>query len=260
MGPPLRLFGPTHLLILASILVAGFATAAAARRWPALWSPIRWTLAPIGAALGLTWYLFRVFGLHQPWQWALPLEICDLSLWMSIIALVWPRQRLLELAYFWGIAGASMALLTPYLIAPLLSVPSITFLAGHAMIVIAVIFLLRTGRMRPRPGSWIFALLVINGLALFDYGVNRLLGTNYMYLIHKPPIRSLFNVMGPGPWYIFAADALAALLFFLLQLPFRLVYDLPRARPQRNDRNRLDALPAGGEKSIEVRRLGRHER
>lgn len=219
--PPLRLFSAVHFAILASIFAVGLAVMGFARRWPSLWSPVRWVLVVASAGLGSSWYLYRIFGLHQPWQWALPLEICDFSLWMCVIALMRPHQRLLELAYFWGIAGATMALLMPYLVYPLRSIPSITFLAGHGMIVIDVMFLLGTGRMRPRHGSWIFALLVINCLALFDYVANRLLGTNYMYLIHKPPTSSLFNVMGPWPWYIFAADLLALVLFFLLQLPFR---------------------------------------
>lgn len=218
---PLRLFGPVHLGILALIVATGCLVTAVARRYPRFWSPIRWVLAVVATGLGVTWYLYRIFGLHDPLRWALPLEICDASLWMCVIALIWPRQQLLELAYFWGIAGASMALITPYLIAPLFSIPTITFLAGHGMIVVSVIFLLGTRRMRPSPRAWVFALWVLNVFALFDYIFDRLTGTNYMYLLHKPPIRSLFNVMGPWPWYIFAADVLAAVLFFLLQLPFR---------------------------------------
>ena len=221
MHTPLRLFSLVHFAILASIIVIGWTVAAIARRRPWLWSPIRWVLVVVAAGLGLTWYLYRIFGLHDPLRWALPLEICDASLWICVIALIWPRQRLLELAYFWGIAGASMALITPYLIAPLISVPTITFLAGHGMIVVSVMFLLGTGRMHPSPRAWVYALSILNLFALFDYVFDRLTGTNYMYLVYKPPIRSLFNVMGPWPWYIFAADALAATLFFLLQLPFR---------------------------------------
>ncbi len=221
MHSTLRLFGPVHFAILAVIFGVGVLSALAVRRWPGLWHPVRWSFVAIAAISGCLWYLYRYFGLRDPLVWSLPFEICDASLWMVIVALIWPRQRLLELAYYWGIAGASIALITPYLIAPLLSLPTITFLTGHGMIVISLIFLLGTRRMRPRPGSWWFALLVLNGFALFDYLFDRLTGTNYMYLIHKPPISSLFNVMGPWPWYIVAADGLAAVLFFALQWPFR---------------------------------------
>ena len=46
-------------------------------------------------------------------------------------------------------------------------------------------------------------------------------GANYMYLLRKPPITSLLNIMGGWPWYILAADVLAAVSFFALQWPFR---------------------------------------
>ena len=81
-------------------------------------------------------------------------------------------------------------------------------------------FLLGIGR-RPRPGSWLYASLLLNALAGFDFVVDRLLGANYMYLLRKPPIHSLLSVMGPWPWYILVADGFAAALFLVLGLPFR---------------------------------------
>ncbi len=219
-APPLRPFGPAHLAILGLVAASGALAWWLPRRRPGPWRRTRWTLAGLSSALGGGWYVFRVVALHTSRRLALPLELCDAALWITVAALLWPRQRLLELAYYWGLPGASMALLTPYLVAPLLSVPSVTFLAGHALIIIAVLFLLGTGR-RPRPGSWLFALLALNAFAAFDYLTDRLLGANYMYLVHKPPIRSLLSVMGPWPWYILLGDAFTAALFFALNLPFR---------------------------------------
>lgn len=221
MPPVLRPFGPAHLLILAAVIAVGLLVASAARRLAGLRDVLRWLLVLLSAGLGLTWYGYRILALHQFLAFSLPLEVCDVALWVTVAALLLPRPRLLELAYFWGLPGAAMALLTPYLIAPLLSVPSITFLAGHGMIVVDVLFLLATGWLRPRPKAWLFALAMINLLALFDFGFDRITGANYMYLLHKPPIASLLNVMGPWPVYIFVADALAAAMFFALQWPFR---------------------------------------
>jgi hypothetical integral membrane protein (TIGR02206 family) len=212
---------PIHLAILASVVSLGLVSAWLVRRKPSIGRPVRWLFAIVASGLGFSWYFLRYAVLHSPLRWDLPLEVCDLALWITVAALVWPRQRLLELAYYWGLAGASMALVTPYLTAPLCSASSITFFAGHGMIVASVIFLLGTGRMRPSPGSWRFALLVLNGLALFDFFVDRWVGADYMYLLRKPPITSLLSIMGSWPWYIFAADALAALLFLALQWPFR---------------------------------------
>jgi hypothetical integral membrane protein (TIGR02206 family) len=221
MHTKVPLFGPIHLAILASVVLLGLVSAWMVRRKPVIGRPLRWVFAIVSSVLGLSWYLLRYTVLHSPLRWDLPLEVCDLALWITVVALIYPRQRLLELAYYWGLTGASMALVTPYLTAPLTSLSSMTFFAGHGMIVASVIFLLGTGQMRPSPGSWRFALLVLNGFALVDFCVDRWLGTNYMYLLRKPPITSLLSIMGSWPWYILAADALAAALFLGLQWPFR---------------------------------------
>lgn len=209
-----------HLLIVAAVVLCGVFSVVAARRRPALWSPLRWGIVLAGSTLGLTWYVYRVAVLHQPLARALPLEVCDVALWITMAALIAPRQRLLELAYFWGVAGAGMALLTPYLIAPLWSVPSVTFLAGHGMIVVAVMFLLGTKRLRPRPHAWLFTWLALNVLGVVDFAVDAVFHVNYMYLMHRPPVASLLDALGPWPWYVLGADALGALLFLLLQVPY----------------------------------------
>lgn len=221
MNPQFRLFGAAHLAILVTPAALGLAAAFFVRRKPELMNPARFIFALTASLLGLSWYLLRGAMLHSPWRWNLPLEVCDVAVWATAAALIWPQQLLLELSYYWGLAGASMALLTPYLIAPLTNPLSISFLAGHAIIVAAIVFLLATAKLRPRPGSWKFALIALNALALFDFFLDRRLGVNYMYLMYKPPIASLLSVMGSWPWYLFTSEFVAAAIFFALQWPFR---------------------------------------
>jgi uncharacterized membrane protein YwaF len=51
--------------------------------------------------------------------------------------------------------------------------------------------------------------------------VNFALGTNFMYLRHKPLGATPLDLMGPWPAYIVTGALAALVLFQLLSLPFR---------------------------------------
>ena len=46
-------------------------------------------------------------------------------------------------------------------------------------------------------------------------------GGDYLFLRRPPLHPSLLDFMGPWPWYLVSAAALAIVLFALLQAPFR---------------------------------------
>jgi uncharacterized membrane protein YwaF len=62
---------------------------------------------------------------------------------------------------------------------------------------------------------------ITNAYALLVAAVDFLANENFLYLRRKPSQPSLLDVMGPWPWYILAADALAFVIFWALMLPFR---------------------------------------
>ena len=217
----LHLFGPAHLSILISVPVCAVGLAWINHRRPTAATWIRFTLAAVLVLNGLwwCWYRFRVLHLRPPQ--GLPFELCDISLWLTVVALLQLHRRTFELAYYWGLAGAGMAMLTPDLLAPLVSISSINFFVRHGGTVMAILYLLWSGQLRPRPRSWRFAFLALNvyavAVALFDF----LSGANYLYLRNKPASVSLLNAMGAWPLYIVSADLLALIMFLAMAVPFR---------------------------------------
>lgn len=222
MAPPaFPLFGPPHLALLAAVPAAGLGLAALIRARPALERPVRLGMA---AALAANQLAYLAYAGARGWiapPAGLPLELCDVAVWLAVAALVGAPPLVGELLYFVGLVGTTQALLTPDLGVAFPSYPAAKFFLGHGGTVAAAVLLLSTGRLRPRRGAWWRALLVLDAYALGVFALDRLAGTNYLYLSHKPPVPTLLDRMGPWPWYILTAEALSAALFLALELPFR---------------------------------------
>ena len=215
-----QLFGGLHLALLAvTCAVAAILPWMVRRRI----LPPRPTRLTVGWALLLNelgWWGFRYSheGVHLK---NLPLQLCDLTVWLSVLACLTARRGIVEFAYFAGIAGAGMALLTPDLWSPWPSYPAIYFFVAHGGIVIAVALMAFGGMLEFRPGAvWrAYGCLVAYAVAVGTF--NAIAGSNYMYLCRKPNSATLLDRLGPWPWYLVPAAALGLGLFWLLWLPVR---------------------------------------
>ena len=155
------------------------------------------------------------------WRVLLPLELCDAALVLAVITLLAPRRAAAEIVYFWAGSGTLLAMLTPELPWSFPRWEFVVFFGLHGLVLVAALVLVFGLGLRPRPGAPWRALLVTAGWAAFVGLVNLALGTNFMYLRHKPVVVTPLDWMGPWPAYIGTGAALALALFHLLALPFR---------------------------------------
>ena len=211
------LFGAWHLGLLAAILGAAFLLAWLCRRG---WLPARALRLARGCGLALNelvWWVFRYSreGIHLP---NLPLQLCDAAVWAAVLACLTLRPLIVEAAYFWGLAGAGMAVLTPDLHFAWPSYPALYFFLAHGGVIVAAAVLVFGGIVPLRPGAvWrAFGMLLIYAAAVGVF--NAAAGTNYMYLCRKPGNASLLDALGPWPLYLFAGAAVTLALFSLLSL------------------------------------------
>lgn len=214
------LFGPLHLTLLAGVTCVACALALLCR-WRAIPSrATRVTLGILLAANEAIWWAFRYSheGIHAA---NLPLQLCDATLLCSIFGCFTLVPAIVEFVYFTGIAGASMALLTPDLYTPWPTYPAIYFFIAHGGIVTAVALFAFGGMIQFRSGAVWRAFGWLLTYAAFVGVVNVLVGSNYLYLSTKPANPSLLDNMGPWPWYLGSGAALALALFGVLWLPVR---------------------------------------
>jgi len=216
-----HLFGPAHLAMLAAVLVLAGLLALVQRMVPSRSKTIRLSLAVTILLDTIVYYGYLAWRGQLTFPDHLPMELCDASLFLIIVALFTLNKTIFDLAYYWALAGATMALLTPNLWEPFPSFGTVQFFVDHGLIVTGVLYLVWSKQARPRPGSIFRAMLVLNILAVFVGAFDYFFKTDYMYLRAKPQNASLLNFLGPWPWYILATEFVAFGLFVLLYLPFR---------------------------------------
>jgi len=157
----------------------------------------------------------------------LPLHLTDAATIAAVIALWRDSPLAFELTWFWAGSATVQALLTPDLHRSFPDYRWWWFVIAHVGVVVAAVLMAWGMRRTPRPGAvpraFAWSLLVMGAAALGTVLFNG----NYMFLRRPPDGGSLLDLMGPWPWYIASAAALALALFWLLDRPF----DGRRRRP-----------------------------
>jgi|SRR5580658_9706524 hypothetical integral membrane protein (TIGR02206 family) len=221
MSSNLRFLGPVHLAILAAVPLLAAIFAAVQRKLAPGSRVLRFGLAVVllldGAAyyINFAWHGERLFPNH------LPLELCDASLFLIIIALFSLNRTIFDLAYYGVLAGASMSLLTPNISEPFPSFTTVQYFVNHGLMVTAALYLVWSRQARPRPGSVGRAMLALNVYAAFVGIFDFIFKTDYMFLVAKPKADTLLTILGPWPWYIVTCEGVAFSIFLLIYLPFR---------------------------------------
>jgi hypothetical integral membrane protein (TIGR02206 family) len=221
-GGAFVLFGRDHLIGLALVALVCLAIWLLRGRWTERGRRItRWTLLGVIYGCESSWHLWMLATGQWNIQVMLPLWVCSITAWTMPLLLIWRSQRYYEWAYFMGILGALMALLTPDLMN--YGFPHfrfIEFITLHGTIIIAVVYMTVVEGFRPTWGSLGRVLIITNLYWLFCAGVNSLIGSNYLYTHGKLPTPSLLDVLGPHPWYLLWMEVIGIALALLLYLPF----------------------------------------
>jgi len=206
-----------HLRALVLIAAGTAGLVVLARRRPGAW--LRWMAVAL-VAVELSWWAYVAAGgvPGSELAYSLPLQLCDAAIFVAAAALWTRRQLIVELTYFWGLAGTIQALLTPDLPQHFPSYPYFQYYLAHGGVVAAALLLVIGLQIRPRHPLEVAGLTAVY-TALVGL-VDLVSGANYMYLRAKPPAATLLDLLGPWPVYIAVAAAIALALLAALYAPF----------------------------------------
>ncbi|QRG65617.1 TIGR02206 family membrane protein [Brevibacillus choshinensis] len=219
---PFQLFSASHLIsLLVFFALLGLLCVLRQKLRAPIVDPIaRWSLAGVLALSEISFHWWHLAMGTWSLRESLPLQLCSVTLILSIFMLATSSYRLFEITFFAGIAGAGIALLTPELFYPFPHFRFFHFFVAHEGIVLACLYMSWVKGYRPTFSSVWKSMLTLNALLLIALPVNRWTGGNYLFVSHKPQQAGLMDFLGPYPWYILSLEGVAFLFFTLLYLPF----------------------------------------
>jgi len=228
MNHEFRAYSAEHLIAIFFTIALPFALAALVRQIQSR-RVERIIVVCILGALVANYCCYMIFVRYLQdliWQEMLPMQMCDWGMLVIMVAL-WTGNRLwFEVAYFWGIGGTLQAILTPNLRYGFPDLRFFSFFVAHSGIIIGVIFLMLTRRLRPYPISVVRVFAWSEVYFICAIAVDQLTGVNYGFLLHKPEAFSLLSYLSDSHLvYLLQMHVLGLVFFVILYLPFA-IFDL----------------------------------
>ena len=220
-GAPFAFLGPAHLaalavIILLNIVLSRFKGASENTR-----RKIRVALGIILWVNEASYHIWNIYYGRWNIQEHLPLHVCSVLIWLAGFMLIFKNYTIYEFAYFMGIGGAIQALLTPDI--GIYGFPHFRFFQtfiSHGLLVTSAVYLTVVEGMRPTWKSLLKVMVVLNLYMAVVFVINQLIGSNYLFVAHKPYTPSLLDMLPAWPWYIFYIEAIGLVVFLLLYVPF----------------------------------------
>lgn len=223
-GTPFELFGTVHLITIAVIIVVSVLLPRSYKdKSINQKSTMNKVIAGVIALHVIISPYKDLYLLANPYDWreTLPLHMCDLSEIFLIWFLLGGPKILYLCAFFWGLGGASMAILTPDI--SYHDLDYIFFMIGHGMIIVGIMY--ATVALGNRP--YVNDILKVSAITAFIllpivYIINILLGepANFWYLVEKPGGASLMDMFPDPPYHLLYTTPIAIAVFYLIYLPY----------------------------------------
>ena len=161
-------------------------------------------------------------GYTQQIKLGLPLHLCDFSCASIMLYFITQRREFFLFAFFAGISGAGMAILTPDVLYSFPHIDYVRHMIGHSMILLGVTYAMVIDHLRPQFKDVHRVLAVMTLFMLSMYPINYLLGApaNYWFVIEKPPGLNITDYMRDAPYHMIDIFIIAVIVCYLIYTPY----------------------------------------
>ncbi|MGL5798044.1 MAG: TIGR02206 family membrane protein [Cetobacterium sp.] len=156
----------------------------------------------------------------EAWYQILPLHLCNITLIFAVFGTIFRFMPFLYATFFWSI-GALFAILTPEVREIFPSFFNISFFLTHFYILFIAIAEYKIFKLRVSLESWTGSFLGINLIMSGVFFINKVLGTNYLYVNRKPSFNSPLNYFGEWPYYIIVVEIVYVILTLIILFLFK---------------------------------------
>jgi len=146
--------------------------------------------------------------------------MCSIMVWVSIYGLWSGKRWVFNLMYFFGIAGAVQAIITPDAVYAFPHLRFMNTLFSHSLLVISGFWVIFVEGFRPSSRDLRNAFITVNVYSIPVYLVNLVVGSHYLYLGGKPETASLMDYFPEWPLYYPILVGILGLIMLGMYWPF----------------------------------------
>ena len=155
-----------------------------------------------------------------------PIHICHLAAISMGLFLILKKEFLFEIAYFWGLSGNLLAMVTPDMKYGFPNLEFTMFYFGHGLLLLSILFACVCLKTNLRWSSIVRVFIATILILPAMYGLNIALESyqpdvNYWYLMITPGPDTILSLFPEPPWHIPYVAVTALLIFIISFIPYK---------------------------------------